>query len=433
MNTKTNHNILMGSNNIGLANNPNDLPLVDNILKKIKQLKEETGINRTLFAACPNSMAVIKASIRSAKRCNAPIKFAATLNQVDFDRGYTGLTQNEFVKLIRQEAEAINFTGPIMVAVDHGGPWLKDADKQANLSFDQTMRNVKKSMIVSMKAGYHLLHVDPTIDINLKEGEIINIKTVAERTVDIIKHVEVYREKNNLPPISYEVGTEEVHGGLADMENFRSFLQFLQDGLAMANLENVWPCFIVGKVGTDLHTTTFDPEVARTLTYEAGKFGSVIKGHYSDNVTNPQDYPLAGMGGANVGPEFTEMEYDGLMELVELESDFFEAKKVAKLSNFKDILWNAVIDSNRWKKWLQPEETGFDFASISDERQLWLIKTGCRYIWENDAVVAARTRLYGNLERNGIDAETIVLSKIEKAMDKYFYNFNLVDFNDYLV
>ena len=118
--------------------------------------------------------------------------------------------------------------------------------------------------------------------------------------------------------------------------------------------------------------------------------------------------------------------------MVELENDLNKINKIAKLSNFKEILWKAVINSNRWKKWLLPEETGFDFDMISDERQSWLIKTGCRYIWENDDVVATRTRLYANLERNGIDAEAIVLSNIERAMDKYFYSFNLVDFNKYL-
>lgn len=408
------------------------LPLVEQVLKRTAELKEETGVSRTLFAACPNSISVIKASIRSAKRCNAPIKFATTLNQVDFDRGYTGFTQKEFVNLILQEAKSINFKGPIMIAVDHGGPWLKDKDRLANLSFSETMNNVKKSMIASLEAGYHLLHVDPTVDVGLEMGEEINIKTVAERTADIIKHVETYRAENNLPPVSYEVGTEEVHGGLANMDNFTAFLNYLKSMLKEANLENVWPCFIVGKVGTDLHTTTFDPEVAKTLAKEAAKFGSVIKGHYSDNVTNPEDYPIAGMGGANVGPEFTEMEYDGLMELTDLEEVLYKKGEVAKLSNFMHMLWQAVIDSNRWKKWLLPAEFGKSFEAIPDERQLWLVKTGCRYIWENDEVVAARSKLYSNLERTGIEAEAIVLSKIEKAMDKYFYNFNLVDFNDQL-
>ena len=34
-----------------------------------------------------------------------------------------------------------------------------------------------------------------------------------------------------------------------------------------------------------------------------------------------------------------------------------------------------------------------------------------------------------NLEHSDVKAEEIVLSSIEKAMDKYFYKFNLIDFN----
>ena len=418
--------------NIVKKGNPEDLPLVEYVLGRIQTLKKETGTGRTLFAACPNSRAVIRAAIRSAKRCNAPIKFAATLNQVDVDGGYTGLTQREFVKLIHQEAEKVNFTGPVMIAIDHGGPWLKDMHKQANLPFEETMRLVKQSMIEALEAGYNLLHVDPTVDITLKEGEVINIDVVAERTVEIITHVENYRRKKGISKISYEVGTEEVHGGLADMTVFRRFLNLLKEGMAANGLEDVWPCFVVGKVGTDLHTTTFDPVVAKQLTAEAQKFGSVIKGHYSDNVSNPEAYPLAGMGGANVGPEFTEMEYDGLMELVALEETLNKEGKVPKLSAFKSVLWKAVIDSERWKKWLLPEEEGKSFEKIPEDRQLWLIKTGCRYIWEKPEVLAARTRLMENVENNGIDAGSVVLMHIEKSMDKYFYSFNLVDFNNEL-
>ena len=412
--------------------NRDKMPTVEYVLGRIKTLKEETGISRSIFAACPNSRAVIKAAIRSAKRNNAPIKFAATLNQVDFDRGYTGLTQKEFVKLIRREAEKVNYTGPLMIAVDHGGPWLKDSHRLANLPYEETLSLVKKSMIEALEAGYNLLHVDPTVDITLKKGEVISIDTVAERTVEIIAHVEKYRNKKGLPEISYEVGTEEVHGGLADMKTFVRFLKLLKKGLKEKGLENVWPCFIVGKVGTDLHTTTFDPKVAKTLAEEAAKFGSVIKGHYSDNVENPEAYPGAGMGGANVGPEFTEKEYDGLMECVQMENALYQKDKIPMLSKFKSVLWQAVINSQRWKKWLLPDEIGKNFDEISPERQLWLVKTGCRYIWEKPEVVAARTRLMENLSDNGVDAEFIVLSNIERSMDKYFYNFNLVNFNSEL-
>ncbi len=408
-------------------------PKVEHILQIIKEQKEKTNINRTIFAACPNSISVIKAAIRAAKRNNAPIKFAATLNQVDTDKGYTGMTQKEFVNIIKREAKRNNFdTKNIIIAIDHGGPWLKDKDRLNGLTFEQTMANVKNSMIEAVNAGYDLLHVDPTVDITLKKGEIISIETVVERTVEIIEHVEKYIKQNNLPKISYEVGTEEVHGGLADMNVFRNFFELMKKTLKQKNLDNVWPAFVVAKVGTDLHTTEFDSKVASEVVQIAAQYGSVIKGHYSDNVSNPQDYPKVGMGGANVGPEFTENEYDALMELVDIEQDLYNQAKVPYLSDFKSILWNAVIASNRWQKWLFDDEKNKDFYALDKDRQLWLIKTGCRYIWAKPEVFTARVKLYENLEMNGIDAEGIVLSRIERNMDKYFYNFNLVDFNNLL-
>jgi tagatose-1,6-bisphosphate aldolase non-catalytic subunit AgaZ/GatZ len=410
----------------------NNTPLVDYVLKRIDELKDETGVPRTIFAACPNSISVIKAALRSAKRCNAPIKFAATLNQVDTDRGYTGMNQSEFVKIIKQEAKIINYTGPVMVAVDHGGPWLKDKQKMENMSYKEAMDAIKKSFEASVEAGYDLIHVDPTVDITLSKGEIISIDTVAERTIELIVHTENYRRDNNYPRIAYEVGTEEVHGGLADYNVFERFLKLLKKGLKENNLEDVWPCLVVGKVGTDLHTTLFDKKVAEEITDISRKYGSVIKGHYSDNVDNPQDYPLSGMGGANVGPEFTEMEYEGLMEIEKIEEKLFIEQKIAKRSFIKQILWEKVIASNRWKKWLNENENTEDFYKNNPERQEWLIQTGCRYIWEDSDVLVSRYSLYQNLKNNGIDAEYIVLSKIEQAMDKYFYNFNLINLNNLL-
>lgn len=408
------------------------MALTENILKQIAILEAETGIKRTLFAVCPNSTSVIKAAFRAAKRNNAPIKFAATLNQVDGDGGYTGLTQQEFMKLLKIEADAVNYNGPYIAAIDHGGPWLKDIQSIERWDTERAMNAVKKSFEDAIIAGYHLIHVDPTVDIFLPKGEIIDIKIVAARTVELMVHAEIFRRKNNIAPISYEVGTEEVHGGLADETVFDTFIIELKNGLKAAGFEDVWPCFIVGKVGTDLHTTTFDKEVAMQLTQKVKQFGSYIKGHYTDGVTNPEDYPLCGMGAANVGPEFTISEYDALVELEEKEIELSKDKGIAQLSNIKNTLWRLVYDSNRWKKWLQDEEQGKDFNELSDERKNWLVKTGCRYIWQHPEAVVARYRLYENLNRHGIDAESVVLGKIEHDMDKYFYAFNLVNLNSLL-
>lgn len=404
----------------------------EDILRRMEELKTQTGVSRTLFAACPNSLSVIKASFRAAKRNNAPIYFATTLNQVDCDGGYTGMTQSEFTKILRREAAAVHYEGPYIVAIDHGGPWLKDKQSIERWSTEQAMEGVKKSYEAALLAGYDLIHVDPTVDIFLPKGEIIDIHVVARRTVELIAHAEAFRKAHNLPPISYEVGTEEVHGGLADPKTFDTFLIDLKAGLAAEGLSDVWPCFIVGKVGTDLHTTTFDPDVAKELTAKVRPYGSYIKGHYTDDVSNPEAYPLSGMGAANVGPEFTMNEYDALAELEQEEIKHFEAGSIPQLSHITRVLWQQVYESGRWKKWLHGDEVGKDLSEVSSERQLWLVKTGCRYIWQKAETLVARQLLYDNLKYVGVNAEEVVLMRIEHNMDKYYRAFNLIDLNDML-
>jgi D-tagatose-1,6-bisphosphate aldolase subunit GatZ/KbaZ len=408
------------------------IPLMDYILRRNEELSKLDGINRTIFAACPNSVSVIKAALRSAKRWNSPIKFAATLNQVDIDRGYTNLNQHEFVNTIKIEAKRINLTVPVIIAVDHGGPWLKDLHASDKWSFTESFEAVKVSFAASVEAGFDLIHVDPTVDITLAEGQQIKIENVATHTVELIEYTENFRKSGGYPLIAYEVGTEEVHGGLANMETFRKFLRLVGEGLAGRGLSHVWPCLVVGKVGTDLHTTTFDPDVAKQLAVVAREYGSYIKGHYTDNVLNPEVYPLSGIGAANVGPEFTITEYDGLIELEKQEKHYCKQGKIARCSDIGLILQRAVIASGRWKKWILKNEDPENFGSLKPERQKWLISTGCRYIWQNAEVLASRAHLYYNLESQGILAEEIVLSHIEHAMDKYFAAFNLRNLNDLL-
>jgi len=404
----------------------------EQLLKRIDELQKETGIPRTIFAACPNSPAVIRASLRAAKRNNAPIYFAATLNQVDCDGGYTGMTQEAFCRTVRFETERVNFTGPVIVAIDHGGPWLKDKQRTEKWSTEDAMNGVKKSFEAAVLAGYDLIHVDPTVDINVPKGQTIDIHLVAARTVELIAHVEKFRKEQGIPPISYEVGTEEVHGGLADETTFDTFIHDLKLGLVGAGLPDVWPCFIVGKVGTDLDTTIFDGEVARRLTAKVRPLGSYIKGHYTDDVANPEEYPLCGMGAANVGPEFTMGEYRALCELEALEKKFEAEGKVAVASNMHQVLLQEVHDSHRWEKWLHEDELGKDLTELTPDRQDWIVSTCCRYIWQQPRTLAARGFLYDNLGRLGIDAEEVVLGRIERDMDKYFRAFNLIGLNDLL-
>ena len=199
------------------------------------------------------------------------------------------MVQSQFTKMLQFEADRVNYTGCSIVAIDHGGPWLKDKQRVEKWSTEDAMNGVKKSFEDAVLAGYDLIHVDPTVDINVPKGEVIDINVVVRRTVELIDHIERFRRERNLPEISYEVGTEEVHGGLADEATFDNFLTGLKKGLAEVGLEDIWPCFIVGKVGTDLDTAIFDPEVARNLTAKVRPYGSWIKGCLLYTSPSPRD------------------------------------------------------------------------------------------------------------------------------------------------
>jgi hypothetical protein len=121
-----------------------------------------------------------------------------------------------------------------------------------------------------------------------------------------------------------------------------------------------------------------------------------------------------------------------LAELEEVEKRLDAEGQVAVCSEMVAVLTRLVRDSGRWLKWLQDDEQGLSFEELSDERRLWLVQTGCRYIWQHPEALASRAQLFSNLARVGIDAEEVVLSRIERDMDKYFVAFNLVGLNDLL-
>jgi len=403
------------------------IPVTEAILQSFKNISRRERRNFTLFAACPNSEAVLKAALLAAKRADAPIKFAATLNQVDLDGGYTKWSQERFVQRAFGFAQEVGYEGPVVIALDHGGPYLKDLHRIQNWPFERAMAAVKESLSACLQAGYDLLHIDATVDPAFGGRASVPMEVVVDRTVELIEHVEYVRTERQLPPVSYEVGTEEVEGGMTEPEDFRRFLELLKDQLLRHNLRDVWPCFIVGRVGTDLHTSTFSPNIAMKLAEIAATYGSVIKGHYTDYVVNLEAYSASGVGGANVGPEFSDAEYSGLINLVEMEEKLASEGKVASLSNLNRVLKDAVVASRRWEKWLRGDELERSFDEISTERQSWLVRTGCRYIWTEDRVVKARKKLYRNLSGSGVEADKVVIEKIVKVMMKYFRAFNLID------
>ena len=367
----------------------------------------------TYLAVCPNSSAVASAALAAAQEAQAPLMLTATLNQVDIEEAYTGWTQEGFQRWLGSEVKKRNFNEPLIVELDHGGPWCKDYHRGWPL--EKTMGAVERSMEACVRAGYSLIHVDCSID---PEG--LSPEKVVSRTVELIAHCESVRASANLPGIGYEVGTEEI-GGTASFEFVDTFLRLLKSSLERAGLSGCWPVFVVAPIGTELHTSRVDVAAAKRMCDLVRSYGCVIKVHFSDNVANMEVFPDLLIGGVNIGPEFTEIEFETLAELEEKERKLVSPGRRSAVSV---AIESAVVESGRWRKWLLKGE-GADFSSLAPERRKWLAGTGARYVWTRPNVLQARALLAQNLGKAGIDSEAEVVRRIANRIIRHFKTFNL--------
>ena len=89
---------------------PANRPVMDRLLAEVRRLHAAGRPWATLLAICPNSEAVLRAAVLAAVQARAPLLLATTLNQVDLDRGYTGWTPEDLVRLCREFAQTYGVT-----------------------------------------------------------------------------------------------------------------------------------------------------------------------------------------------------------------------------------------------------------------------------------------------------------------------------------
>jgi hypothetical protein len=304
---------------------------------------------------------VTRAALRAAQEAHTPLLYAATLNQVDRNGGYTGWTPDALAAFVTDEADRLGVDVPVFFGLDHGGPWAKDAHANAELAPDAAMTEAKRSVTACIEAGYDLLHLDPAAGPPNAPSDPLPLDTLVERTLTLLRHAETIRHENDRGPLAYEVGTDEARGGLQSPDRMRSFLNRLHAALDAHDLPR--PSFVVGDLGTRLDSGAFDAARARRFVAAAEETGTLVKGHYTDDVTTPSDYPLSGVGGANVGPGLSAVEAEAVRALAELESELGHDSRMV------NTLRSAVVESGRWTKWLRPDEQGTAFPTCGPIRR----------------------------------------------------------------
>lgn len=403
--------------------------MVHNLLKLT-----EKGQGATLLGIGPMSPRLLRASFELARDKDFPLLFIASRNQVDADElggGYVnGWNQKSFMKAIRDTAAETNFDGLYYVCRDHGGPWQRDKERNDHLPEKKAMALGKKSFLEDIKAGYDLLMLDPTKD-PFVMGKVIPLDRALSLTVELYQYCEDQRKELGLPPIGYEVGTEETNGGLTTPETYTKFLIKLEEELSKRALP--MPTFMVGQTGTLVRYTeqagTFEYKNATALASLATQYDIGLKEHNGDYMS---DYQLlqhipAKITATNVAPQFGTEETRSYLVLAEVEQTLKEQGVIEKASNTKTVLQNHAIDCQRWRKWLEGDQKNISVEDVKADHELTakILDNAGHYTFNDEEVKTEIHQMLANLSTQSIDGDRFVVDRIKRSINNFVEAYNL--------
>jgi hypothetical protein len=242
-----------------------------------------------------------------------------------------------------------------------------------------------------------------------------------------------------LRDIDYEVGTEDIQGGLTDASVYEGFMSKLSSALKSKGLPQ--PVCIVGQTGTltrmDNNIGHFDRGAVKSLVKVAEKYGAGLKEHNGDYLSGItcRLHPMLGVAGMNVAPEFGLVETDALLELAAREEKLLREGwiKDAAFSNLQSLLLEKTFTDSPWKKWLTPEQKKLQDKEIGKDHYLrLLIARVCgHYVYCDPQVEEAVSKLFKNINAlsDGKPAAEFVIEKIAERIEFYITNFNMDDIN----
>jgi tagatose-1,6-bisphosphate aldolase non-catalytic subunit AgaZ/GatZ len=292
------------------------------------------------------------------------------------------------------------------------------------------MQIARQSFEADIEAGFNYLHIDPT-----KCPFPYTQEQLVEWTVDLMMFCEETRKKLQRPELDYEVGTEDIQGGLSSPEAFERFLNDLAKATKERGLPR--PTCIVGQTGTltraDYNVGHFDSEGARRLADIAARYSIGFKEHNADYLSDItcRAHPSLNVTGANVAPEFGLVETDACLDLVLCEQKLVREGWLAEstTSCLDALLHELTFRKAPWRKWMDDGVRGWDDEKVrTDKETRRLIARVCgHYVYDFPAFRAARATLYANLDRFRGEgwAENHVRQCVRTSITSYIESFNL--------
>ena len=371
----------------------------------------------TLLGVGPMSINCIDATIELANEHEVPILMIASRRQIDseeFGGGYVnGWTTEAFARYVLDKDKK----GKILLARDHGGPWQSIKEKDEKLGLRRAMDSAKSSYCADIKAGFQVLHIDPSIDIHGSP----DVDEVLDRVFDLYEFCWTQAQQAR-QEIIFEVGTEEQSGSTNSQEELDYNLNAIKKFCKQNKIPQ--PTFVVIQCGTRVmemrNIGSFDSpvRVANEIPAEiqlpkmieiCNRHGIFMKEHNTDYLSDEglQWHPRLGIHAANVAPEFGVAETNALVNVLESNG----------LSKIAERFLKIAYDSCKWEKWMLANSTATD-------RDRSLIAG--HYIFSKPEVKELKIEAAKELKQKNIDLDEHLKQQVKQSIMRYLYNFRLV-------
>jgi len=371
----------------------------------------------TLLGVGPMSVNCVDATIELANEHEVPILMIASRRQIDseeFGGGYVnGWTTEAFARYVLDKDKK----GKILLARDHGGPWQSIKEIDENLGLRRAMDSAKSSYCADIKAGFQVLHIDPSIDIHGSP----DVDEVLDRVFDLYEFCWSQAQQAR-QEIIFEVGTEEQSGSTNSQEELDYTLSAIKKFCKQNKFPE--PTFVVIQCGTRVmemrNIGSFDSpvRVANEIPAEiqlpkmieiCNRHGIFMKEHNTDYLSDEglQWHPRLGIHAANVAPEFGVAETKALVNVLESNG----------LSKIAECFLKIAYDSCKWNKWMLANSTATD-------RDRSFIAG--HYVFSKPEVQELKKEAAKELKQKDINLDAYLKQHLKQSIMRYLRNFRLV-------
>ena len=368
--------------------------------------------NCTLLCVGPMSKNCVDATIELADQYKTPLMLIASRRQIDSEQFGGGYVENWTTKKFADYVRSKDINQNIILARDHGGPWQNELEKSQNMNLKDAMQSAKDSYRADIDAGFHMLHIDPSVDIHSQP----NADQVLERVYELYDFCWSYAQQKD-QDIIFEIGTEEQSGSNNSKEELEYTLENMRK--FCKNNKIPFPSFIVIQAGTRVMETknigSFDspirivnelpPEIQIPQMIDiCNKYGIFMKEHNTDYLSTDslKWQPRLGIHAANIAPEFGVAETRAFIDMLK------EGGHTDLLDEFLKISY----ESMKWKKWMlkNTDANDTDRAIIAGH-----------YVFSSNEFIKLKAKALKKID----NLEGFLKSKVKESIFRYMNAFNL--------